>query len=150
MGLNSNVMRGGVDYHVQTEDLVGTSRVRTQVFVDGGRVLHTDHYSYAEHLGVGGLEERLMKVMRACHRKVVQVVEKGLLDEAYRLASGTVALVRKRSEVRAREPEVVKAPSEVWDSLVREAHRRRVGRRTRESRPPIAWDQVIENLRKSG
>jgi hypothetical protein len=45
MGLNRSLSRNGIEYHVQTEDLVLKSKIRTQVFVDGGRVLHTDCFS---------------------------------------------------------------------------------------------------------
>ena len=175
MGLNSNLSINGVEYHVQTEDLVLKSKVRTQVFVDGGRVLHTDQYSYNDHLNTTDLTARLIKVMRACHQKVVRMVEQGALVinqvpppparslTPVSLVVNQVAPVvddppppnpviePPESRVTLVSPVVKpKTQSEVWDSLVKQA-RQMDNRRVRLSnRPPLCWDQVVEKIRKSG
>ena len=147
MGLNSNLSRDGVEYHVQTEDLPSKSKITTQVFVDGGVVVFTDNYDYSEHLGNTDLSSRLIKVMRACHQKIVVVVQKGTLEAAPAPKSTTQPLkicpAPAPSEVKPR------SPSDVWDSLVKEAHRRNTRLRM-STRPPPAWDAIVENLRKSG
>jgi hypothetical protein len=175
MGLNSNLSINGAEYHVQTEDLVLKSKVRTQVFVDGGRVLHTDQYSYNDHLNTIDLTARLIKVMRACHQKVVRMVEQGALvinqipppstrsltpvslvvnqvalvvDE---LPLSTPATQPPESRVTRVSPVVKpKTQSEVWDSVVKEARRMDHRRVRLSSRPPLCWDQVVEKIRKSG
>lgn len=143
MGLNSNPLRGEVEYHVQTEDLPLKSKVRTQVFINGGTVVFTDIYGYEAHLGKSDLSTRLVKVMRACHQKVVLGVQQGTLELTEVTPPAPPVLAQKPSGIRPR------TPSEVWDSLVREAHRRNP-RIKSSTRPPPAWDLVVENLRRSG
>lgn len=174
MGLNSNLSINGAEYHVQTEDLVLKSKVRTQVFVDGGRVLHTDQYSYNDHLNTIDLNARLIKVMRACHQKVVRMVEQGALvinqvptPSARSLTPVSLVVDQVAPVVEdlppsnpATPPEskitrvspVVKpkTQSEVWDSVVKEARRMDHRRVRLSSRPPLCWDQVVEKIRKSG
>lgn len=149
MGMNSNLSKGGFEYHVQTEDLVLKSKVRTQVFVDGGTVIHTDHYSYGEHLDKPDLTARLIKVMRACHQKVVRMVEQGAIvieevPQSIPIDPPPHSMIRNPSGIRP------KTPSEVWDSVVQEARRRNNQRIRTSSRPPPCWDQVLKNLKKLG
>jgi hypothetical protein len=142
MGLNSSLSRDGIEYHVQTEDIPLRSKIRTQVYVDGGRVIWTDRYDYSEHLGKANLESRLIKVMRACHQRIIGGVRQGSI----KMPKETVSEVQPKPR-----PSVVMArtTSEIWDSLVKEARRR--NHRIRVSnRPPPAWDSIIENLRRSG
>ena len=120
-----------MEYHVQTEDLPFKSKVRTQVFINGGTVVFTDIYDYKAHLGKSDLATRLVKVIRACHQKVVLGVQQG-----------TIELAQKPSEIKPR------TPSSVWDSLVREAHQKDP-RIKSSTRLPPAWDLVVENLRRS-
>jgi len=142
MGLNSNLSRDGVEYYVQTEDLPSKSKITTQVFVDGGVVVYTDHYDYSGHLGSTDLSSCLIKVMRACHQKTVVGVQKGTLESAP---------TRQSKICPAPAPPKAKprSPSDVWDSLVKEAHRRNMRLRM-STRPPPAWDTIVENLRRSG
>jgi hypothetical protein len=174
MGLNSNLSINGAEYHVQTEDLVLKSKVRTQVFVDGGRVLHTDQYSYNDHLNTIDLNARLIKVMRACHQKVVRMVEQGALVINQVLTPSARSLTPVSLVVDQVAPVVEYLPpsnpaippeskitrvssvvkpktqSEVWDSVVKEARRMDHRRVRLSSRPPLCWDQVVEKIRKSG
>jgi hypothetical protein len=143
MGLNSNPSRDGVEYHVQTEDLPLKSKIRTQIFVDGGVVIFTDHYEYREHLDKVDLGIRLIKVMRACHQRVVAGVQNGTLLPAPATPASSRCPAQPSSVVRKRNP------SDVWDSLVKEAHRRNMRVRM-STRPPPAWDRIVENLRRSG
>jgi hypothetical protein len=136
MGLNRNLVKDGIEYHVQTEDLVSQAKIRTQIFVDGGRVLNTDYYSYSDHLNSTDLTSRLIKVMRACHQKVIMMIEHGHIT--------AVPIIKQPSVIGP------KTKSELWDSVVEEARRRNNHRVLSSVRPPCCWDEVVKNLKKLG
>jgi hypothetical protein len=156
MGLNKSLSKNGVEYHIQTEDLVLKAKIRTQVFVDGGRVLHTDYYSYSDHLNSTDLTARLIKVMRACHQKIIMMIEQGTLTiEALQVnvkPESPELLVKKPSDAPVRNPSGIrpKTQSELWDSMVKEARRRNNRRVMSSSRPPCCWDKVVQDLKKLG
>jgi len=80
-GFNSNVVREGRIYHVQTEDKGGDQgRFETLVYLDGA-ILASDTYPYgAIPPGMSG-RDRLREMMVEHHREVVRKVETGELPE---------------------------------------------------------------------
>lgn len=78
-GFNSNVVRDGRTYHVQTEDKGGAQgRFETLVFLDGAILASTSHPYEAIPDGLPG-RDRLRELMVEHHRDVVRRVEDGEL-----------------------------------------------------------------------
>lgn len=81
IGINSNVVVNGVEFHVQTEDLGPRyGHLITQVFGDGGRVIKSVRLDYSQHLDKPNLQAVLPRVMKAHHAKVIRGLQLGHLD----------------------------------------------------------------------
>jgi hypothetical protein len=81
LGYNNNIPYKGHVYHVQTEDS-GSKRphVITHLFADGGRIVSTTKTSYADHVGVENLSEKVRSLMRDQHKKMVISLRDGEFD----------------------------------------------------------------------
>ena len=78
-GYNSNVVRDGRTYHVQTEDKGGApGRFETLVYLDGAILASTSHPYEVIPEDLSGLD-RLRELMVEHHRDVVRRVETGEL-----------------------------------------------------------------------
>ena len=81
IGINSNVVVNGVEFHVQTEDLGPRhGHLITQVFRDGGCVIKSVRLDYSQHLDKPNLQAVLPRVMKAHHAKVIRSLQLGRLD----------------------------------------------------------------------
>jgi hypothetical protein len=76
-GLNTNVTRGGIEYHVQTEDLGrGNPYVLTLVF-RAGAIIAREKVNYREALGEGAPEVQIKKFMDQQHQRIIQSIQAG-------------------------------------------------------------------------
>jgi hypothetical protein len=76
-GLNTNVSYGGIEYHVQTEDLGrGNPYVLTLVF-RAGAIIAREKVNYREALGEGAPEVQIKKFMDQQHQRIIQSIQAG-------------------------------------------------------------------------
>ena len=76
-GLNTNVTRGGIEYHVQTEDLGrGNPYVLTLVF-RAGAITAREKVNYRELLGEGAPEAQIKRFMDQQHQRIIQGILAG-------------------------------------------------------------------------
>lgn len=81
IGINSNVVVNGVEFHVQTEDMGPRhGHLITQVFRDGGCVIKSVRLDYSQHLDKPNLQAVLPRVMKAHHAKVIRSLQLGRMD----------------------------------------------------------------------
>jgi hypothetical protein len=80
IGLNNNVERNGVVYHIQTEDSGTTNpHIFTHLFVDGV-ILSTKRISYEHLLKREDLTRCIQTLMRWQHRQMYQDLIRGTYD----------------------------------------------------------------------
>lgn len=80
IGLNNNVERNGVVYHIQTEDSgAGKPHIFTHLFVDGV-ILSTKQISYEHLLKREDLQRCIQTLMRWQHRQMYQDLIRGTYD----------------------------------------------------------------------
>jgi hypothetical protein len=71
-GLNSNVSRNGIEYHVQTEDLGRQNpHVLTLVF-RAGAIISREKVNYRDALGEGASEAQIKSLMDRQHQRVIR------------------------------------------------------------------------------
>jgi hypothetical protein len=71
-GLNTNVTHGGIEYHVQTEDLGrGNPYVLTLVF-RAGAIIAREKVNYQEALGEAAPEGEIKRFMDQQHQRIIQ------------------------------------------------------------------------------
>lgn len=81
IGINSNVVVHGVEFHVQTEDMGPRhGHLISQVFRDGGCVVKSVKLDYSQHLDRPNLQSVLPRVMKAHHAKLIRSLQLGRLD----------------------------------------------------------------------
>lgn len=76
-GFNTDVKHADTVYHVQTEAHLANNTFQSTVFVKG-QCLGKKSGSYAEH---GLSEEQLHELLKEQHRRVVEAIREGKLDE---------------------------------------------------------------------
>jgi hypothetical protein len=76
-GLNTNVTHGGIEYHVQTEDLGrGNPYVLTLVF-RAGAIIAREKVNYQEALGEAAPEGEIKRFMDQQHQGIIQDILAG-------------------------------------------------------------------------
>jgi hypothetical protein len=87
-GYNTDIRRGDLVVHVQTEDKgVDSASVESLVYL-GGRVVASKSSSYADLLDDGESEAAIQRFMDRQHRTVVAALERGRLDARLGLNGG--------------------------------------------------------------
>src|SRR6202012_1933306 len=82
LGYNNNVRHRGRVFHIQTEDSgVAHPHVITHLFMDGGRILKSGKKSYAEHVGVDGMQDKVRVLMKEQHKALFIALRDGQFDE---------------------------------------------------------------------
>lgn len=81
MGINSNVVVKGEEFHVQTEDLGPKhAQIVSHIFREGGVVVEVVRLDYSRHLNVPNLQSVLTRVMKAHHLKAIRSLQRRRLD----------------------------------------------------------------------
>jgi hypothetical protein len=76
-GLNTNVTHGGIEYHVQTEDLGrGNAYVLTLVF-RAGAIIAREKVNYQKALGEAAAEGEIKQFMDQQHQRIIQGILAG-------------------------------------------------------------------------
>jgi hypothetical protein len=76
-GLNTNVTHGGIEYHVQTEDLGrGNPYVLTLVF-RAGAIIAREKVNYREALGEAAAKREIKQFMQQQHQRIIQGILAG-------------------------------------------------------------------------
>jgi hypothetical protein len=76
-GLNTNVTHGGIEYHVQTEDLGrGNPYVLTLVF-RAGAIIAREKVNYQKALGEAAAEGEIKQFMDQQHQRIIQGILAG-------------------------------------------------------------------------
>jgi len=79
-GLNTNIKRNKVNYHLQTEDKgKGINYVETVVF-KSGKVLFSRKSSYASFLNQPDLKQKIQELITKQHEECLQEVSAGKFD----------------------------------------------------------------------
>lgn len=76
-GLNSNVTHGGIEYHVQTEDLGRENPYLLTLVFRAGAIIAREKVNYHEALGEGVSEARIKSFMDQQHRRVIHGILAG-------------------------------------------------------------------------
>lgn len=76
-GLNSNVTHGGIEYHVQTEDLGRENPYLLTLVFRAGAIIAREKVNYRETLGEGASEVRIKILMDQQHQRVIQGILAG-------------------------------------------------------------------------
>lgn len=84
-GYNTDIDRGDLVVHVQTEDKGQANPCVESLIYVGGRVVASKRSSYADLLEQGAAEPAISQFMDQQHRKIVQAIQRGRLDEKIRL-----------------------------------------------------------------
>lgn len=79
-GLNSNVTHGGIDYHVQTEDLGRENPYLLTLVFHAGAIIARQKVNYREALGKEASEARVKTFMDRQHQRVIQDILAGQLQ----------------------------------------------------------------------
>jgi hypothetical protein len=79
-GLNTDIERNKVNYHLQTEDKgKGINYVETVVF-KSGKVLFSRKSSYASYLNQPDLKQKIQELIKKQHEECLQDVSAGKFD----------------------------------------------------------------------
>ena len=79
-GLNTDIKRNKVNYHVQTEDKgQGINYVETVVF-KSGKVLFSQKSSYASFLSQPDLKQKIQELIKKQHEECLKEVSAGKFD----------------------------------------------------------------------
>lgn len=102
-GYNTDIDRGDLVVHVQTEDKGESNPCVESLIYVGGRVVASKRSSYAEQLTQGAEEAAISRFMDQQHRKIVLAVQSGRLDDRIRRAiaagnAGAAQAVVRRDE----------------------------------------------------
>jgi hypothetical protein len=144
-GYNTDVPRGEVTFHVQTEDKgLGNPYIESLVYV-GGQVLASKRASYAELLAEGRNDKEIVALMDHQHRTMIAAIRHGKLDAKLQalLAGKQTGPTAAPDEAptlssTASHPVAVVAPQrgETTETVVRPPERR-------SGQPERTLDQVI-------
>src|SRR5579863_9246538 len=81
LGYNNNIRHKNRVFHVQTEDSgVNHPHIITHLFMDGGRILKSVKRSYAEHVGVDGMNDIVRGLMKEQHKAMFIALRDGQFD----------------------------------------------------------------------
>ena len=82
LGYNNNVRHRGRVFHIQTEDSgVGTPRIKTHLFADGGRIVRSTRTDYSEYLERDDMAAVVKNLMKEQHKAMFVALRSGELDE---------------------------------------------------------------------
>ena len=79
-GINTDVTRDGVDYHVQTEDLGAKNPIILTLVYRGGAVVLRETLDYGQTLATEPSPSLIRALMDAQHRRVTRHVSDGGLE----------------------------------------------------------------------
>jgi hypothetical protein len=80
LGFNTNIRHKGKVFHIQTEDSgIKHPHVITHLFADG-RILKSVKTSYAEHLSVENLSDKVRSMMNEQHKAMLMALRDGSFD----------------------------------------------------------------------
>jgi hypothetical protein len=80
-GFNTDIKHADIVYHVQSEARAADQLLQTQVFIRG-RCMGKCSSSYADHSTAAGFsDEKLHELLKAQHRRVLDAIKEGKLDE---------------------------------------------------------------------
>lgn len=96
-GINTDVTRDGVDYHVQTEDLGAKNPIIVTLVYRDGAVIFRDTLDYGQTLAAEPSPSLLRSLMDAQHRRVLRHVSDGGLDAQTRGPEPPAAVVPPKS-----------------------------------------------------
>jgi len=83
LGYNNNVRHRGRIFHIQTEDSgVGSPRIKTHLFADGGRIVRSTRTDYSEHVCQPDMAEKVKNLMKEQHKAMFVALRSGQLDGA--------------------------------------------------------------------
>jgi hypothetical protein len=81
LGYNNNVRHKNRVFHIQTEDSgVNHPHIITHLFMDGGRILKSVKKSYAEFVGVEGMNDTVRGMMKDQHKAMFIALRDGQFD----------------------------------------------------------------------
>lgn len=81
LGYNNNVRHKNRVFHIQTEDSgVNHPHIITHLFMDGGRILKSVKKSYAEYVGVEGMNDTVRGMMKDQHKAMFIALRDGQFD----------------------------------------------------------------------
>jgi hypothetical protein len=113
LGYNNNVRHRGRIFHIQTEDSgVGSPRIKTHLFADGGRIVRSTRTDYSEHVGQPDMVEKVKNLMKEQHKAMFVALRSGELDETIGFEEALVNAVPTTSAVEEfaeREPDSLRA-----------------------------------------
>ena len=105
LGYNNNVRHKNRVFHIQTEDSgVNHPHIITHLFMDGGRILKSVKKSYAEHVGVDGMQEIVRGLMKEQHKAIFVALRDGQFDAL--VDGGTTQTKPKPQSSPAIEPPI--------------------------------------------
>ena len=82
LGYNNNVRHRGRIFHIQTEDSgMGSPRIMTHLFADGGRIVKSTRTDYSEHLEREDMASVVKNMMKEQHKAMFVALRSGELDE---------------------------------------------------------------------
>ena len=81
-GLNTKVNYAGAEYHIQTEDLGRKNPFVLTLVFRGGAIVAREKVNYLEALGEGGTDDELRSLMAQQHRRAVESLVSGQIQEA--------------------------------------------------------------------
>ncbi len=127
-GLNTNIRRAGVEYHVQTEDLGRQNPFVLTLVFRAGAIVAREKVNYLEALGEGASETQVKALMHQQHRRVIRSLQEGrLLD-----APPSQPVEKSPAEWPASLPDVALPPADKsLDQLILEYLRRRANAKAR-------------------
>lgn len=81
LGYNNNVRHRGRIFHIQTEDSgIGSPRIMTHLFADGGRIVKSTRTDYSEHLERDDMAVVVKNMMKEQHKAMFIALRSGELD----------------------------------------------------------------------
>lgn len=76
-GLNTNVTQGGVEYHVQTEDLGRDNPCLLTLVFRAGAIVARERVNYREALGEAATQAGIKRLMEEQHQRVIRTILAG-------------------------------------------------------------------------
>lgn len=76
-GLNTNVTHGGIEYHVQTEDLGRENPCLLTLVFRAGAIIAREKINYREALGEAASEAGIKSLMDKQHQRVIRTILAG-------------------------------------------------------------------------
>ncbi len=98
-GFNTDILHGGVVYHVQTEDKGRSNPIIESLIYVGGQVVVTKRDGYGDLLESGGGDQAIAERMDRQHRVLMAAIKSGRFDEQFKalLDSGEVLVTGDRT-----------------------------------------------------